>query len=100
MLEPDLVRRRRRNPVIVRATGIVLRRCLVACGREEPQLPCAPDGGGAIARTELGVDIADVGVDRVDRNVELARDLGSRQVCRQIPQYAQLAWAQLLSRRQ
>src|SRR5947209_6166173 len=35
-------------------------------------------------------------VDRVDRDVELARDLGSGQICRQIPQHAQLAWAQLL----
>src|SRR3979411_2782987 len=101
MLQPDLVRRRRRNLVIVRATGIaLLRRCLVARSWGEPQLPCAPDGGGAIARTELGIDIADVGADRVDRNVELARDLGSRQICRQIPQYAQLAWAQVLRWRQ
>src|ERR1700730_15970519 len=39
-------------------------------------------------------------VDRVDGDVELARDLGSGQICRQIPQDAQLAWAQLLRWRQ
>ena len=53
-----------------------------APGREQPQLPCARDGRGAIARAELGIDAADVGVDRVDGDVELARDLRPRQVCR------------------
>src|SRR6267154_6751306 len=39
-------------------------------------------------------------IDRVDRYVECSRDLRSRQVCRQMPQYAELARAELFRRRQ
>src|SRR5256885_12348858 len=76
------------------------RRCSRAPGREEPQLPCAFNGGRATARVELGVDVADVRVDRVDGDVELSRDLRPRHVGRQVSQDAQLAWAELLRLRQ
>ena len=63
-------------------------------------MPCALNGGRPIAHTELGVDAPDVRVDRVDRDVELSRDLRPRQVCRQISQYAEFARAELLGLRQ
>lgn len=89
ILQPDRVSRRHRNLVIVRTPVLALfRRCSGAPGCEEPQFPGALNGGRAIARTELGIDVADVRVDGVDGDVELSRDLGPRQVRRQISQDA------------
>ena len=65
-------------------------------GREETQLASALNGRRAIVRTKLGVDVAHVRVDRVDRDVEGSRDLRSRHVGRQVPQYAEFACAELL----
>jgi hypothetical protein len=82
-LQPDLVSLRRQDLVIVRPTWLALLwGCFVTPGRKEPQLACALNGARAIARAELGVDLADVRVDRVDGHVELSRDLGPRQICR------------------
>jgi len=46
-------------------------------GREETQLASALNGRRAIVRTKLGVDVAHVRVDRVDRDVE-ARAISGR----------------------
>jgi len=82
-LQPDLVSLRRQDLVIVGATWLALLwGCFVTPGRKEPQLACAFNGARAIARAELGVDPADVRIDRVDGHVELPRDLGPRQIRR------------------
>src|SRR5512132_1283903 len=53
-------------------------------------------GRGAVTGLELGVDVADVGVDGVDRDRQFAGDLGSGEVGRQVAQHPELAWAELL----
>src|SRR5580692_4365472 len=72
---------------------------LTAGGCEEPQLAGTPDRRGAIYDTELGVDAADVRADRVRRDGQLAGDLRPGQVRRKIPQYPELARAELFRRR-
>ena len=84
MLQPDLVSRRRRNPVIVQERPV-----------ERSRSSRALNGGRAITRPELRVNVADVRIDRVDGDVELPRDVGPRQVRRQISQHAQLAGTEL-----
>ena len=68
-------------------------------GRQQPQLPGVPHGRGPVPDTELGVDAADVRVDGVRRDGQLAGDLGPGQVGRQISQHPELGWAELLGRR-
>ena len=62
---------------------------------QESQLASLANGRAAVTRAKLGVNAADVGVDRVDRDVERSGDLGPRQICWQESQYPQLARAEL-----
>ena len=68
---------------------------LAADGCEEPQLAGTSDRRGAIRDTELGVDAADMRADRVRRDGQLAGDLGPGQVRGEVPQYPELAGAEL-----
>src|ERR1700733_10615499 len=61
--------------------------------RQQPHRPGPLHGRGAGPGLELGVDVADVGVDRVDRDRKLAGDLGPGEVSRQVSQHPQLAGA-------
>src|SRR5271165_5073747 len=72
---------------------------LTADGCEEPELAGTTDRRGAIGGTELGVDAADVRADRVRRDRQLAGDLRPGQVRRKIPQYPELARAELFRQR-
>jgi hypothetical protein len=54
------------------------------------------DGSRPVTRTELGIEVADVSVDRVDRDVEILRDFCPRQVCKKKSQDAQFAGGELL----
>ena len=62
---------------------------------KQPKLARLSHGRTAVTRAELGVDTADMRVDRVDGDVERSRDLGPREVCRQESQHPQFAWAEL-----
>ena len=53
----------------------------------------ARDGVGSPVRAELGVQVAHMGADGVDRDVQLAGDLRPREIGRQVAQHAQLALA-------
>ena len=75
-------------------------RIYLVASREQPHLSCAPYRRGTILSLELGVDVADVGVDGVHRDRQLAGDLRPGQVRRKIPQHPQLARAELLDLRQ
>jgi glyoxylase-like metal-dependent hydrolase (beta-lactamase superfamily II) len=68
--------------------------------RQQPQVPGAPHGRGPVTDLELGVDAADLRVDGIRRDGQLAGDLRPGQVGRQVPQYPELARAELLRRRQ
>ena len=92
---PDLVNRRRRNPVIGHADPWLFRRCWRRPVCQEPQLAGALNGSRPVARTEFGIEVADVSVDRVDRDVQIMRDFCPRQVCRKKSQDAQLAGGEL-----
>ena len=76
------------------------RRIRLLCVRGAETAASRRHRGRATARIELGVDVADVGVDRVDGDVERKRDLGSCEVRRQVAQDAKLAWAEFLRLRQ
>ena len=65
-----------------------------AAGGQQPQLAGALHGRGAVAGLELGVDAADVRVDGVHRDRQLACDLGPGEVRREIPQHPELARAE------
>jgi hypothetical protein len=65
-------------------------------GSQQPQFAGAPYGREPVTDTELGVDAADMRVDGVRRDGQLAGDLGPGQVGRQIAQHPQLARAELL----
>src|ERR671930_629039 len=73
--------------------------CNVAGGPlEQPQLAGAGHGLLAACRVELEVDVASVGLDGVERHVQLGADLAQRQVGVQQAQDAELALAELLAR--
>src|SRR6202167_6515020 len=65
-------------------------------GREQPYLAGPMHGRGAILGLELGVNVADVRINRVDRDRQLAGDLRAGEIRRQVPQHPQLAGTQLL----
>jgi glyoxylase-like metal-dependent hydrolase (beta-lactamase superfamily II) len=73
---------------------------LPAGRRQQPQVPGAPHGRGPVTDLELGVNAADLRVDGIRRDGQLTGDLRPGQVGRQIPQYPELARAELLRRRQ
>src|SRR4051794_15852521 len=62
-----------------------------ADGLQQPAIAGAGDGLLARLRAELDVDVAAVGLDRVDRQEELAADLPLRQAGGQEPQHRALA---------
>ena len=68
-----------------------------ACGGgEQAQGAGAFDGLVAAVRTELGVQVAHVGLDRVRRDVQFGRDLRHGQIRGQVAQHAEFAVAQRL----
>src|SRR5882724_5119218 len=66
-------------------------------GRQQSQFAGAVDGLGAAVYGELGVDVAHVRLDRAEREVELAADLGGGKVGGEVAEHAQLALAQVLA---
>ena len=64
--------------------------------REEPELARASDRFGAAVRVELRVDVTEVRLDRVDRDLELGGDLGRLQVAGQVPENTQFGGAELV----
>jgi LuxR family transcriptional regulator, maltose regulon positive regulatory protein len=67
-------------------------------GREQAQVAGPGDRLGPVVGAELGVEVAHVGLDGVDRDVQLAGDFRPGQVGRQVAQHAQLAVAQRFHR--
>src|SRR4051812_13775179 len=71
-----------------------------ATGRsQQPQLPGAADGLLAGLSAQLGVDVARVGLDGVDRQEQLLADLALRERARQQAQDGELAVGQRVARR-
>ena len=66
-------------------------------GREQAQSAGAVHGLMAAVDAELGVQVARVGADGVDREEQLTGDLGSRELGRQVAQDADLALAERLA---
>src|SRR6266550_5585892 len=64
---------------------------------EQAQLASPVDRLCAAVHAELGVDVAHVCLDRADREVELAADLGGGKVGGEVAEHAQLALAQVLA---
>src|ERR1700745_3582639 len=54
-------------------------------------------GFGSPVDAELGVDVAHVGLDGAEREVELPADLGRGEVAWQVSEHTQLAFAQVLA---
>src|SRR3954464_7987814 len=65
-------------------------------GLDEPELARAADRLLARGGAELGVDVAHVGLDGVDRDEQLLADLAVRVRAREQPQHGELALGELL----
>src|SRR6516162_6005940 len=64
--------------------------------RDQPEFPRPGDGLGAVGRAELAQQVADMLLDGIDGDDELARDGLVRLSCCQHPQHLTLAAGQLL----
>ena len=86
---------------VTRVTGHHTMRVKVTRGARSQQPERAPalDRLGARVHVELRVELAHVGLDRVDRQEQLAADLGRREVARQEAQDGQLALVERLGER-
>ncbi len=87
MVRGGRVNRHHRDPV---TTGLTR-----AADRQQLHFPRALHGRGAVTGLKLGVDVPDMGVDRVHRHRQLAGDLGPGQVRREVAQDPQLGGAEL-----
>src|SRR5580700_4092676 len=100
LIDPDLLAvHHRPHPAPLHCHRHPANVALTADGCEKPQLAGTSDRRGAICDTELGVDAADLRADRVRRDGQLAGDLGPGQVRGKIPQYPELARAELFYQR-
>src|SRR5438132_10025464 len=77
---------------------LVSRASVSEAGGKQAELSRALNCRRAIARIELCVNVADVCVDSVHREVELACDPRPREVCWQKTQHAQLRFGERLQR--